>query len=54
MKPGSYINARGEQVVSFAVFRSMSPNAVARSLLPARPHLRRRDRRVANGTIRTD
>lgn len=45
-------NARGESIIPFHIFAQLSPDAVAKSLLPAKPHLSRRQRRIARGTIK--
>lgn len=54
MRPDSYRNARGEQVMPLSVFSRLAPLWVLRYALPAKPHTRRRDRRIRNGTINSD
>lgn len=46
MKDEVYTNKRGEMVLPFHIFASLKPEAVEKSLLPAKLHISRRARRA--------
>lgn len=46
----AYTNKRGESVMTHSTFRALNPEAIMRSLLPAKLHIPTRARKEANGT----
>lgn len=47
-----YQNKRGEQVLSYGVFKELNLNAIMHSLIPCRMPISRRQRRLANGSLK--
>jgi hypothetical protein len=54
IKPDTYINGRGESVMSWQTFKQLNPDTVCKALLSARRYWPRRYARVHNGAVTTE